>query len=319
MAAQRHAWEHTLLALAHEALPPATAINHLQVEGELLQAAYSQCEAITAEHSRSFYLASALLPADKRRAVRALYSFCRITDDLVDRAPQRATEQLFTWRQKALALTPPHDDPVALAWTDTRIRYQIPLRYAEQLIDGVARDLTPVYYETFDQLAAYCYAVASTVGLMSMHIIGFAGHQALPYAIKLGVALQLTNILRDVAEDWQAGRLYLPLADLRAFGLGSSDVAALTAGAEVSDAWRALMHYQIERNRRLYREAIPGIQLLDRDGRFAIAAAAELYCAILEQIEAADYNVFQQRAHLSQWGKLCRLPAIWWRNMVTTA
>jgi phytoene synthase len=318
MSAQPHTWEHTLLLLAHEARPVTPAAS-LKVDDGALRAAYLHCEAITAEHSRSFYLASALLPVEKRRAVRALYAFCRTTDDLVDRASSRAAEQLAVWRAKSLAVASPVDDPVALAWTDTRLRYHIPVRYAEQLIDGVARDLTPTCYETFDQLAAYCYGVASTVGLMSMHIIGFAGHEALPYAIKLGVALQLTNILRDVAEDWRAGRFYLPLSDLRAFGLSSSDVGVLVAKGQATAQWRSLMRYQIERNRRLYQEAMPGIQLLDRDGRFAIAAAAELYNAILEEIEAMDYNIFSQRARVSQWAKIRRLPVIWWRSRTVRA
>jgi phytoene synthase len=184
----------------------------------------------------------------------------------------------------------------------------VPVRYGEQLIDGVARDLTQSRYQTFEELAAYCYAVASTVGLMSMHVIGYAGAHAIPYAIKLGVALQLTNILRDVGEDWQAGRLYLPHEDLAQFGLQEEDIAR----GEVTDNWRAFMRYQIARNRLLYAEAAPGIALLDRDGRFAIGAAAGLYQGILQDIEAHDYDVFSRRAFVSKWGKLRRLPGIWW-------
>jgi phytoene synthase len=314
MQANTHAWEHALLSMAHEGRHVAAASNALRVDAGLLAEAYRHCDSITQQHSRSFHLTSGLLSADKRRAVRALYAFCRTTDDLVDRASSGQTERLAMWRTHILAANPPEHDAVALAWTDTRLRYHVPLRYAEQLIDGVARDLTTVRYETFDQLAAYCYGVASTVGLMSMYIIGFAGHQALPYAIKLGVALQVTNILRDVAEDWRAGRLYLPQADLHAFGLTEADVAEGVATGRVTAQWRALMQYQIARNRRLYQEALPGIQLLAPDGRFAIAAAAGLYSAILEEIEANDYRVFTQRAHVTTWGKLRRLPWLWWQS-----
>jgi phytoene synthase len=205
------------------------------------------------------------------------------------------------------------EDLVALAWLDTYRRFQIPRRYAEQLIDGVARDLNPVRYRTFDDLASYCYADASTVGLMAMHIIGFSDPQAIPYAIKLGIALQLTNILRDIGEDWQQGRLYLPLIELEQFGLQESDFDM----GEVSPRWQAFMIFQIARTRQLYTEALPGIQLLDPDGRFAIAAAAELYRAILDDIEAHHGQVFTHRAHVSAIGKLRRLPGIWWRTRMS--
>jgi phytoene synthase len=142
-----------------------------------------------------------------------------------------------------------------------------------------------------------------------MHIIGFEGAQAIPYAVKLGVALQLTNILRDVAEDWRNRRLYLPLDELSAFGLSEADIAA----GVVDDRWRALMRFQIERSRRLYAEGMPGVSMLHSDGRLAIAAAAELYRAILCDIEAHDYDVFTRRAHVSGGGKVRRLPGIWWR------
>lgn len=176
-------------------------------------------------------------------------------------------------------------------------------------MSGVACDLNVVRYANFEHLAEYCYCVASTVGLMAMHIIGFEGPRAISYAVKLGVALQLTNILRDIGEDWAAGRLYLPQDELAAYDL---DEMFLDAGV-VDDRWRAFMAFQIERNRRLYDEAMPGIALLDADGRFAIASAADLYRGILDDIETHDYDVFSRRAHLSTWGKLRRLPGIWWR------
>jgi phytoene synthase len=314
MQLQTHAWEHALLSLAHEARQATSVANKLRVDARVLADAYAHCEALIAEHSRSFLLASALLPPAKRRAVRALYAFCRTTDDIVDRATELRMERLTLWREQVLSVNPNEADPVALAWTHACLQYNVPVRYAEQLIDGVARDLVVTRYETFEDLAAYCYGVASTVGLMSMHIVGYAGPQALPYAIKLGVALQLTNILRDVAEDWHAGRVYLPQSDLARFGLSEADIAQGVATGVVSPTWQAFMRYQIERNRRLYREATPGIQLLDRDGRFAIAAAAELYGAILDDIAAHGYNVFTRRGHVGTLGKLSRLPGIWWRS-----
>jgi phytoene synthase len=310
MSVQMLSWEHRLLALANAGLDSHVPTEPVVRDGLVLEMAYARCEAITREHSRTFFLASGLLPAPKRRAARALYAFCRISDDLIDKAGEDPQADLAAWRRCVLEIPSPCDEPVALAWADTCLRYRVPRVYAEQLLDGVARDLATRRYETFEDLAAYCYGVASTVGLMAMHIIGFEGPHAVPYAVKLGVALQLTNILRDVGEDWRAGRLYLPSDELAQFGLGEEDVAA----GQVDDRWRAFMRFQIGRARRLYAEAMPGIRLLAADGRFAIAAAAELYRAILDDIEAHDYNVFARRAHIGALGKLRRLPGIWWRS-----
>jgi phytoene synthase len=282
------------------------------VNKDLLNSAYAFCDSVTAVHSRSFYLASRLLPAGKRRAVRALYAFCRVCDDIVDRAATQSSAErsLAAWRERVLSLHPWEDDPVAIAWNDTRRRYRIPRRYAEQLVAGVAQDLRQTRYDTFEDLAAYAYGVASTVGLMSMHIIGFSTPEAIPYAIKMGVALQLTNVLRDVGEDWRLGRLYLPLEELAGFGLAEADLAA----GRVDDRWRALMRFQIARNRRLYVQAWPGIAMLNKDGRLAVAAAAGFYSAILDDLEAHDYDVFTRRAHVSGWDKLRRLPGVWWQG-----
>jgi len=303
-------WERRLFALAHEPLRHKHFHDSIDADQRSLHQAYAYCAAITREHSKTFHMASGLLPPAKRRAVRALYAFCRVTDDLVDQAGEAPLRQLEQWRERTLCRPPAADDPVALAWADTLAHYRIPPLYAHQLIDGVAMDVRVRRYETFEQLAEYSYGVASTVGLMSMHIVGFEGPQAIPYAVKLGVALQLTNILRDVREDWEKGRLYLPQEDMAAFGLREADIAA----GQASDRWRAFINYQIERTHRLYEEAIPGIALLHRDGRFAIAAAAELYRAILDDIQGHDGDVFSFRAHLDGWAKLRRLPGIWWRT-----
>jgi phytoene synthase len=328
-------WERRLHTLAYEDVEPYPRRDESSIgaeaDAETLQQAYAYCDALTAKHSKTFYTASSLMPADKRRAVRALYAFCRISDDLVDCADPRASTaerltELQTWRRRALLDPPSADDLPVLAWADTMARHHIPVRYAHQLLDGVAKDIEKTRYADFDELAEYCYGVASTVGLMSMHIAGFdtpaqagvptdarASHlatHAIPYAVKLGVALQLTNILRDVGEDWRNGRVYLPQDELAAYGLTEADFGGSQA---VDGRWRALLSFQIARTRRLYAEALPGVDLLHRDGRFAIAAAAELYRGILEDIEAHDYQVFDRRAHLTKWGKLHRLPGIWWR------
>jgi phytoene synthase len=302
-------WEARLLRLAADApcAPPAPNTRPV-IDGARLGQGLARCAAITRAHSRSFHLATALLPAAKRQAMRALYAVCRITDDLVD---CREAEAAFrAWRAQVLSPDAAPNDPILLAWADTRQRYAIPPRYVEQLLDGVAQDLRPQPVLTFDDLAAYAYGVASTVGLMSMHIIGYAGPKAVPYAIKLGVALQLTNILRDIGEDWAAGRLYLPLTEFAQFGLTQRDLAA----SLVDDRWRAFMRFQVNRNRQLYAEAWPGIRLLHSDGRLAVMAAADFYSAILDDIESHEYDIFHRRARLGALAKLCRLPGLWRRS-----
>lgn len=306
-----HAWEPALLSQALEAWQSISIAAPQSLSDQLpLDRAYAHCAQLTARHSRSFHRASSFLPREKRRAVRALYAFCRVTDDIVDCPDCQPRQALSEWRQIALVAEPPIDNLVAVAWADARQRHGIPLRLAEQLVDGVARDLDQTRYATFDDLTTYGYAVASTVGLMSMRIVGYRSRAAIPYAIKLGVALQLTNILRDVGEDWRSGRVYLPTDELARFDLAEDDLAR----GQVDDRWRAFMRFQIERNRRLYAEAWPGIQLLNSDGRFAIAAAGDLYRRILDDIEAHDYDVFTRRARVSTPRKLLGLFKLWWNS-----
>ena len=304
-------WEYQLLREAHDVLHSHIPLEPIQGHETQLAKSYEHCANITNEHSRTFYLASSLLPQDQQQAARALYAFCRVSDDIVDNtASESRTADLNQWRQRSLRTHPIPDDLVTLAWSDARARFGIPRRYAEQLIDGVGSDIEFTEYQTFTELTRYCYGVASTVGLMTMHITGYTGKEAIPYAIKLGVALQLTNILRDVGADWEMGRFYLPIEELEAIDLTKEDIANKT----IDHRWRAFMRFQIARTRRLYKEALPGVQMLGKDGRFAIQAAAELYQAILEDIEKHDYDVFNRRAHTTKLDKLQMLPGIWLRS-----
>ncbi|MDQ2691905.1 MAG: phytoene/squalene synthase family protein, partial [Chloroflexota bacterium] len=262
-----------------------------------------------AQHSRSFYLATGLLPEEKRSAVRALYAFCRTVDDIVDESSDTERDsQLDYWRAMVETTAFADHDLVGAAWADTLARYHIPRHYALQLIDGVARDLSQIRYQTFADLATYCYGVASTVGLMSMYIIGFEANEAVPYAIKLGVALQMTNILRDIGEDYQNGRLYLPREELVFYGIQESDIAA----GRITENWWQFMSFQIERTRQLYRESWPGVKMLEKEGQLAVGAASVFYQGILDQIEKSGYDVFTRRASLSAWGKVRRIPSLLW-------
>lgn len=312
MTLQPATWENQLLVKAYEAFITPTINIKVSSCDDVLTGAYQYCASITQYSSHTFYLASLLLPAQKQRAVQALYAFCRSTDDLIDktRGLSHAEEVFDAWSQRLNNVHPAANDPVPLAWADVQAKYHIPRGYADQLIKGVSQDKTPKRYQTFDELAEYCYEVASTVGLMAMYIIGFESRDALPYAVKLGIGLQLTNILRDVGEDLRAGRLYLPLDELNQFGLTEQDVMAHTN----DHRWKKFMRFQIERVHRLYEEAAPGIALLNKEGRFAIAAATELYRAILSDIEAHHYDVFTRRAYIGTLGKMGRLPRIWWNS-----
>jgi phytoene synthase len=305
-------WENQLIALAGNIPHPSTRPFFSYWAGDAsLRTAYRQAERITASHSKSFHFASGLLPEEKRSAVRALYAFCRTVDDIVDEVELKKDRdfELDYWRNVVQTASPSTDDMVALAWADTLARYHIPRHYALQLIDGVARDLSQSRYQTFEDLATYCYGVASTVGLMSMYIVGFKSSDAVPYAIKLGVALQMTNILRDVGEDYRNGRLYLPREELVTYGIREEDIAA----GRVTDNWRQFMKFQIERTRQLYEESWAGVKMLEREGQLAIGAASVFYQGILDDIEKHDYDVFSRRASLSALGKLSKIPALWWK------
>lgn len=317
MEIRKAGWESRILDLAYRGMKSPPHEYDVKISDGNRAKAYELCSTITYNHSRTFFMASSLLPPAKRQAMRALYAFCRTSDDIVDQARTTVStsprEKLENWRLRAAGSDSNLDDDLVLAWSDTQVTYGIPRLFVEQLLDGVARDLVQTRYETFEDLTTYCYSVASTVGLMAMHIVGFSGAEAIPYAVKLGIALQMTNILRDISEDWATGRLYLPLEELAAFGLTPDDIDAHV----VTDGWRRFMQFQIARVRKLYAEALPGVQMLQRDGRFAVGAAAELYAAILNDIEAHDMDVFSRRAFVPKLGKLRRLPRIWWRANVT--
>lgn len=278
-----------------------------------LDDAYTLAREITREASKSFYLSTLLLPKPKRRAIQALYAFLRTTDNIVDDGGDGATLMaLEGWRLRSRRAARDQDHPVLLAWADTRDRFGVPQTLAEELIDGVAMDLTITRYDTFAALERYCYCVASTVGLMSMYIIGCiedrpdALAEATPYAARLGLAMQLTNILRDIGEDSRAGRIYLPQEELRAAGYDEDE---LVAGV-ISPAFRSLLSEQIARANALYDASIPGIALLHPESRFAVSSAAGIYRGILPKIVENEYDVFNRRAHLSLREKLILLPRL---------
>lgn len=265
------------------------------------------CGNIVRRHARTFALASAFLPLNKRRATYALYAFCRLADDAVDRAGPAGRDAvrdslMALRRQLDAALSDGLAGPVMheAAWAIRR--YGIPLAPVDELMAGVARDLDPTDYRDWPSLQAYCEGVASSVGELCTHVFGVIGgdgtrDRAIVCARTLGVAMQITNILRDVGEDAGNGRCYLPDDALRSVCLTREQVLARDVDVR-SAQWRAMMQHFVAKARELYREALPGIALLSPDSRRCAQACAVGYAAILEAIEEAEYDTVSMRAHI---------------------
>lgn len=275
--------------------------------------AYHYCRQTTRTHAKSFYFCSHFLPREKRRAIYAVYALCRHVDDAVDAAGVRgeldAQAAVERWRAEldAVYREGRATSPVLLAWRDMLSHFRIKQELPLELMRGVLMDTQIKRYETWEELRVYCYRVASVVGLMSSEIFGYEESRTLYYAEQLGLAMQLTNILRDVGEDARMGRIYLPQDELRRFGYTEADLLS----GKLSESFFALMRFEIERARSLYSEAERGIPLLDADTRFTVLLAARLYARILDEIERNGYDVYTRRAHLSLAEKLRAAPRIW--------
>ncbi|MFN4261093.1 MAG: phytoene/squalene synthase family protein [Gemmataceae bacterium] len=265
---------------------------------------YAYCEKLARRQAGNFYPAFRLLPSTQRRGMCALYAFMRVTDDLADDAGSVADKAaaLNDWRL-ALRLTleeATYRHPLLPAVHHTVERFAIPAEYLHDVLDGVMMDLDTRVYQTFDELYRYCYRVASAVGLACIHIWGFHAEQAKVHAEALGIAFQLTNILRDLAEDAERGRIYLPHEELQRFDYGAEE---LERGA-INDRFRALMRFQIERARRYYQSADLLLPLLRPAGRAVAQVMTCTYRGLLDVIEQRDYDVFSTRVRLSGWRKL---------------
>jgi phytoene synthase len=291
-----------------------------------LEESYESCRQITADYAKTFYLGTLLMPKEKRQAVWALYAWCRNTDELVDGLESQSTtpETLQKWEKQlesVFAGTPIDNFDVALV--DTVAKFSMNIQPFRDMIAGQRMDLYRSRYESFEELKLYCYRVAGTVGLMLTDVLGLNSnsfnapwepkkYDPTEEAVALGIAMQLTNILRDVGEDAQRGRIYLPLEDLALFNYTETD---LLTGVN-DDRWKSLMHFQIQRARKYYNRAEAGIRFLIRDSRWPIWSALMSYQGILNVIERNNYDVFNQRAFVSKSEKMISLPIAWLRAQV---
>lgn len=267
---------------------------------KLNQTAFEYAKQLTAHHAKSFYLSARFLPSEKRWATYALYGFCRYADNLIDVPRDRSTNELLSelhYLQSELVTgyrTGESQHPIVHPFVLTAKKFKIPIEYPLDLIKGVEMDLQKTRYETFDDLYIFCYRVAGVVGLMMTHLLGYREKSAFIYAEKLGVAMQLTNILRDIKEDKDMGRIYLPQEDLNTFGVTERQLL----NEQFDKNFHDMMNFQVNRATEYYMEANKGIPLLATDSQFAIYSASKIYGGILTKIISQNFNPFMGRVYV---------------------
>lgn len=274
---------------------------------DLLQESYDECKRLNALHGKTYYLATLLLPKKKRPPVHALYGFARFADEIVDDlastlTPQEKADALRTWGKSVLddLRRGSSDDLIGRALVDTVNTYAIPLEYFEAFMTSMEMDLTVTRYNNYDELMTYVYGSAVVIGLEMLPILGYSDPRAIEAATALGTAFQLANFIRDIGEDIDRGRIYMPLEELAQCGVTEEMLLQRKMTPEIVEA----IKFQIDRVRQLQATADAGIKYLDPISRPCIRAASELYCGIVDEIEANGYDVFTKRATTSQWRRL---------------
>jgi phytoene synthase len=268
----------------------------------LLEQSYAECKRLNALHGKTYYLATLLLPKEKQKYVHALYGFARYADEIVDDLASTLSDQekadlLRTWGQSILTQlrNGKSEDLIGAALVDTVNTFNIPIEYFESFLESMAMDLTISRYETFDDLQKYVFGSAVVIGLQMLPILGYSDDRAIESATALGTAFQLANFIRDFDEDLDRGRIYLPMTELRAYGVTEEMIAGRTLTPEIKNA----LAFQIDRVRALQQIADDGIKYLNPISQPCISAASELYCGIVDEVEKIDYDVFHKRAKTS--------------------
>ena len=267
-----------------------------------LQASYAECKRLNALHGKTYYLATLLLPKSKRPYVHALYGFTRYADEIVDDLASTLTVEekakaLSTWGDKILydLASGRSDDAVGRALIDTVNRFHIPHAHFEAFLHSMTMDLTVTEYQTYEDLLEYVYGSAAVIGLEMVPVLGVLEEGAYECAKKLGIAFQLANFIRDVSEDLDRGRIYLPLDELAQCGVSRQMLEARVLTPQIIEA----LKFQIARVRQLQAEATPGIKMLEAASRPCIEAASTLYCGIVDEVEKIGYDIFNKRAKTS--------------------
>ena len=267
---------------------------------------YELCRRVQRSHSRTYYFSTRLFPAEVRPHVHALYAFMRYADEIVDNPGLSTLEEqlaaLEAFEEETLAAMAREEvsNPVLRAFANTGRERGIPPGNIAAFMKSMKMDTCVFRYPTYEDLAVYTYGSAAVVGLMMCRVLGVEDERAEEHAEALGVAMQLSNFLRDIAEDWLRGRVYLPLEDLARFGYAEGDLAA----GVVDERFVELMRFEIERARVLYAIADEGMGYVPRGRRYPVVVARELYAAILDRVEAQGYDVYRRRAETSRAGKL---------------
>lgn len=277
------------------------------IDAPELRASYLECKRLNSLHGKTYYLATLLLPPGKRPFVHALYGFARYADEIVDDLASTLTveekaSELQTWSAKLLAdlAYGKSTDHVGAALVDTVTRFEIPIEHFRSFLHSMAMDISVTRYESYSDLMEYVYGSAAVIGLEMVPILGALSPDAYPAAEKLGISFQLANFIRDVSEDLDRGRIYLPLDELRSFNVSEEMLHERRLTPELKEVLR----FNIERVRKLQREATPGIALLAPESRACIEAASELYCGIVDEVEKIDYQIFDKRAKTSTYRRL---------------
>ena len=278
-----------------------------------LRASYAECKRLNSLYGKTYYLATLLLPPAKRPFVHALYGFARYADEIVDDlestlSPAEKGELLTTWGAGILSdlKIGSSKDHIGRALVDTVNRFAIPHEYFEAFLHSMTMDLTISEYESYEDLMEYVYGSAAVIGLQMVSVLGPLSDGAFEPAKKLGTAFQLANFIRDVGEDLERGRIYLPIAELRAAGVTKEMLLRRQLTPEIKRA----LHFQITRVRALQKDADPGIELLEAASRPCIYAASKLYCGIVDEVEKINYEIFTKRATTSTWRRIkVALPA----------
>ena len=277
-----------------------------------LELAYSYCQQVTKENARNFYYTFRPLPPEKRRAIYAVYAYCRLCDDIsdgdlpIDEKRHAFTDVRHSLQAREINHTGEHA-PMYRALHDAARAYNIPYCLFEEILQGVETDMVKSRFADFDELREYCYKVASVVGLVCIKIFGYEDPKAEEYAVEMGIAMQLTNILRDVREDLERGRIYIPQDDMERFGVSESGLAR----GELTDEFRALMAHQAARARGYYDSSRALFPLLAANSRLCPRLMHATYGGILKRIERAEYDVFSRRIGPSAGAKLLLLARLW--------